>query len=99
MAPGSVAWEQSLKEVDGVYTFQITPKRGKKTFEPINTNGSQRGWRPIVQFLPHRVKEIEILDGKDLQPVISDDFLLIPNPRTCDTKRDYRVTFRAKRID
>lgn len=99
MAPGPVAWEQSLKEVDGVYTFQINPKRGEKTFEPINTNGSQRGWRPIVQFLPHRVKEIEILEGEDLRPIVADDFLLIPNPRTCDTKRDYRIVFRAKRID
>jgi zinc protease len=99
MAPGPVAWEQSLKEVDGVYTFQITPKRGEKTFEPINSNGSQRGWRPIVQFLPHRVKEMRVIEGADLRPVVTDSFLLIPNPRTCDPKREYRVTFRARRVD
>jgi len=36
--------------------------------------------------------------GAELQPVITDNFLLIPNPRTCDPERVYRVVFRAKPI-
>ena len=95
MAPGPVAWTQPLAEADGRFTFTITPKRGSKTFQPINTNGSQRGWRPIVAFLPHRVKDVKVLQGADLKPVIADDFLLIPNPRTCDPGRTYKVVFTA----
>jgi len=98
MAPGPLNWEQTLVEKDGVYTFEIKPLLGKKTFEPVNRNGSQRGGRPIVQWFPHRVKNITIVEGADLRPVITDNFLLIPNPRTCDPERVYRVVFRAKPI-
>ena len=62
---------------------------------PVNTNGSQRGWRPIVQFLPHRIKDVEIVAGEDLNPVVTDDFVLIPNPRSCDPTREYKVVFKA----
>ena len=80
---------------DGVYTLKITPIRGQDSFKPVNTNGSQRGWRPIVQFLPHRIKDVEIVGGEDLNPVVTDDFVLIPNPRTCDPQRKYKVVFKA----
>ena len=70
-------------------------KGGKDSFKPVNTNGSQRGWRPIVELLPHRIKNVEIVVGEDLNPVVTDDFILIPNPRTCDPKREYKVVFKA----
>ena len=43
---------------------------------------------------PHRT-----LTGAMQKIYSTDDFLLIPNPRTCDPKRDYRVVFRAQRLD
>ncbi len=98
MAPGPLAWKQSLTEEAGRFTFAIEPQRGEKTFQPINTNGAQRGWRPIVAFLPHRVQDVEILEGAELKPVITDDFLLIPNPRACDPTRAYKVVFKAARV-
>lgn len=96
-APGPVAYEQTLThdKSAGTYTLTISPKRGVNSFKPINTNGAQRGWRPIVQLLPHRLKNIEITAGQDLNPLIADDFVLIPNPRECDPKRTYAVTFKA----
>lgn len=96
MAEGEKAWEQALAKEDGVYTFTITPQRGKATFDPVNTNGSQRGGRPIIHFFERRLRDIEILEGQDLQPLIADDFLLIPNPRDYDPNRTYRLKFRAK---
>lgn len=97
MAPGPLAWKQSLKEKDGLYTFEIKPQRGKQSFEPINTNGSQRGGRPIVQLLPHRIKDVRLREGKELRPLITDNFILVPNPGKCDPKRRYRITFQAVR--
>jgi len=41
------------------------------------------------------IKDVELVDGEDLNPVITDDFVLIPNPRTCDPAREYRLVFRA----
>jgi hypothetical protein len=98
MAPGPLAWQQSLSERDGVYQFEIVPQRGQRTFEPINTNGSQRGGRPIIQLLPHHIRHVEIVEGKDLEPLITDNFLLVPNPGKCDPKRRWRIVFRAERI-
>jgi zinc protease len=95
MAEMPKAWDQTLVEKDGTYTFEIKPNRSETTFKPIDTNGSQRGGRPIVHFLPQRLKNIEVVSGADLNPVITDDFILIPNPLTCDPKREYKIVFKA----
>lgn len=99
MADHPKAWDQSLTLSDDLYTFDVVPRRGEATFRPINTNGSQRGGRPIVQLLPHRVKDVEIVEGADLNPVVTDDFILVPNPGACDPNKVYRVSFRARKRD
>ena len=99
MAKMETAWEQTLTEKDGLWTFEIKPNRGAKTFEPINKNGSQRGGRPIVQFLPRRVKSAQVIEGADLNPVVTDGFVLIPNPMECQPGKAYRVVFRAAGVN
>jgi zinc protease len=99
MAKMPTAWDQTLTEKDGVWTLEIKPNRGAKTFEPINTNGSQRGGRPIVQFLPHRIQSAQVLEGADLNPVITDDFVLVPNPKEGQPGKEYRVVFRAVKLN
>jgi len=99
MAKQDCAWDQTLEEKGGVFTFEIKPNRGADTFKPINTNGSQRGGRPIVQFLPRRVRDIRILEGADLAPVIADNFILVPKPGKCDPRRKYRVVFQAAPVE
>lgn len=98
MAPGPVAWKQTLTETDSVYSLTIEPQRGADSFKPINANGSQRGGRPFVQFLPARIRNIEMLQGADLDPIITDDFILVPNPHECENNRRYQVRFRADPI-
>jgi len=99
MAKGNCAWEQTLVEKDGVWTFTITPRRGDKTFAPINTNGSQRGGRPLIAFLPRRVRDVKILSGAEFNPEITDDFILLPNPQVCDPAKKYQVVFQAKAFE
>lgn len=98
MAPGKLAYGQKLSSRDGVYTLEIEPKQGAESFNTVNSNGSQRGGRPFVAFLGHRVRNIELLEGRDLAPVIADDFVLVPRPGKCDPERIYRVVFRAVRV-
>jgi zinc protease len=98
MAPGRTAWDQTLSTANGNYTFEIKPNLGAKTFAPVNKNGSQRGGRPIIQFLPEQLKDVKILEGVELNPVITDDFILVPNPTVCDPARKYRVVFSARPI-
>jgi hypothetical protein len=96
LAPADNAWEQTLTRQGGTWTFEIKPNLGEKTFEPVNGNGSQRGGRPMIQFFPARVSAPKVLEGADLQPVITDNFILVPNPRTCAPGRKYRVVFEAR---
>ena len=98
MAPGDCAYDQELTQEGEVFTLPLTPRAGAESFHPVNENGAQRGWRPIVQFLPGRFQNLELLEGEDLDPVLADDFVLVPNPRQCDPDRVYRIQFRAEEI-
>ncbi len=55
-----------MTEENGLYTFTVaTNERGD--------------WdnRPIVELLPYRIGDIEIVDGRRYAPVIMDNFILI----------------------
>lgn len=93
------AYEQKLEVKGDTYTLTISPRLDSKSFQPVNTNGAQRGWRPIVQLLDHRIQQASLLIGDDLGAVITDDFILIPNPRVVDPDRNYVVKFKAKKVD
>lgn len=95
MAPGKLQFDQAITERDGVFTLTITPRDGPRSFAPVNTNGSQRGGRPIVQFLPRRLTDVEVVEGAEWQPVITDDFVLVPLPPT-DRTEPVTVVFRGR---
>ncbi|MFN0130336.1 MAG: hypothetical protein ACKV19_27050 [Verrucomicrobiales bacterium] len=84
MAPGKLNWEQTLTEKDGAFTLTVTPLAGEATWQPVNKNGSQRGGRPILQWLPRRIDpaKVKITAGAEWKPVIADDFMLIPLPES-----------------
>lgn len=98
MADRPKAFDQTLEVRADTFTFQIKPRRGADSFKPINTNGSQRGGRPFIAFLPYRVRDVQVLQGADLQPTITDNFILVPNPGVCDPARTYQVVFKANRV-
>ena len=98
MAEGKLAYGQKLTRSGDTYTFIITPKQGSKSFATVNNNGSQRGGRPIVAFLPNRVSDVQIIKGGQLSPLITDDFILVPRPKQHDGKSPLVVTFKAKEI-
>jgi zinc protease len=83
MAPGKLNWEQKLTvDEKHTHTLTITPLAGAETWSTVNKNGSQRGGRPIIQYLPFRIDpaKVKIESGSDLNPVIADDFILVPLP-------------------
>jgi len=84
LTAGDCAYAQELRQEGNKYTLLIKPRWGKKAFEPVNTNGSQRGGRPIVAHFPQRLQGIRIMEGGTLNPVITDDFILVPNPGSSD---------------
>lgn len=81
LAPGALRWDESLVvSASGEATWTITPKAGADTFAPVDTNGSERGGRPLVAFLPRRAEGWEVVEGAAWKPVAADDFVLLPNP-------------------
>lgn len=96
MADRPNAFDVTLTEKDGSYVIEFKGNRGARSFEPINTNGSQRGWRPIVVFLPKRLASPQVTEGADLGAVAADDFVLIPRPRTCEEGKVYRVVVKGR---
>ncbi len=93
MAEMPGAFGQKLTVKKNVFTFEITPNRGVESFKAVNSNGSQRGGRPFIAYLPHRVREVKIMAGMEFNPVVTDNFILVPNPGLCDPAKQYRVTF------
>ena len=98
MAEAPKAWDQRLTRTGDLFHFDITPRRGARTFSPINRNGVQRGGRPIIEFIPERVRDVQLLAGAELNPLIADDFILVPNPGVGAPGQTYKVTFRAQPV-
>jgi len=66
MPPRPLPWTQTIAHEKGRYHFIIeTRVRGD--------------WdnRPIIELLPHRVQDIRIVEGAELEPVIGDNFVLV----------------------
>lgn len=95
LAAGTQSFGQELHEQDGTFTLEITPLDGAASFAPVNTNGSQRGGRPIVQFLPRRIGPTDLVAGAEWMPVITDDFVLVPIPSR-DHAEPIRIVFRER---
>jgi zinc protease len=94
LAPGPLRWKQSLTEKDGLWTFQVEGLAGDKTFTPVNMNGSQRGHRPLIEFFQRPLGPVEIVSGQEFKPVVTDDFLLLPNPGKLPAAGSIKISFR-----
>ena len=80
MAEHPLHYTQSLTRDGDTWTLTVTPNNGATSFAPVNTNGAQRGNRPIVAHLPARIGKATVLAGQEWLPEITDDFVLVPNP-------------------
>jgi hypothetical protein len=47
-----------------------------------------------VEFLPKRIQAAEVIEGAELKAVITDDFILVPNPKVCEPGKTYKIVFR-----
>jgi len=96
LAPGPLRWTETLTTLpSGEIEWVIAPTAGQRTFVPVDTNGSQRGGRPLVAFLPRHAAGWEVVAGP-AQVVAADDFVLLPNPGP-DAPVPARLVVRLKR--
>lgn len=92
MADKSKNWEQTLTVEGEVVTFKIKPLKGNQTFQPVNTNGSKRGYRPVFCFLPKRILKHEVIRS-DIPAVITDDFIMVRIPQG-EIREEYVIQFK-----
>jgi zinc protease len=96
LADQAKPFDQSLEWKDGRGVFEVRPNRGVDSFKPVNSNGSQRGNRPFIGWLPLRVKRVQILEGAEYKPVVTAHFILVPRPAGEDAGKALRVVFSAE---
>lgn len=86
-------WEQKLDINNDTYTFTVRVLKKENPFKLRDPNGSQRGGRPIFQLLPTRFGRVQILEGAEFEPVITENFILVP--LTPKLERDeFRIVFK-----
>jgi zinc protease len=96
MADGKKNWKQGLSRNGNEFTFTITPTAGPDSYKPVNKNGVQRGFRPFVEFFDRRLRDVRIVSGSEYNPVITDTFILVPNPSPDQEAKSIQVVFREK---
>lgn len=84
LAPRELAWKQALTEKDGTFTFELTALKDAAS------------GRPPAAFLPRRIAGLELLEGKELEPLITDTFILLPKLTRFEKDKTYKVVFKAK---
>jgi len=85
---GSLEWDQRLTVAGDRYTLALA----------CRTDGR---WpkQPVFAFLPHRIDaaSVEVSAGRDVQPIVTDNFILAPLESEFKAGDAVTVTFTAKR--
>ncbi len=84
----TLPWSQKFTVAGGTYTFTVT------TNEDGKWSGGRK--RHVTALLPRRVKDIEIIEGADLKPVVTDNFILLPLKGEFKKGQQIKVVFKAK---
>ncbi|MGC8886176.1 MAG: hypothetical protein ACP5MG_03350 [Verrucomicrobiia bacterium] len=93
LKPAPSGWDQNLVFSNDTYTLTIRLLKGEKSFSLLDPNGSQRGGRPIFQFLPERLHKVQLVESDGLNPVITENFVLVPQPSK-PYREVYKVVFK-----
>jgi zinc protease len=93
---GDPAWEARLAPRELPFTQNLAQKGDLYTFEIRATKDCTPG-RPPAVLLPQRIKDVVLVEGKELAPLVADNFIIVTKPGNFAAGKTYRVAFRAKR--
>lgn len=83
-AHNNLPWEQSLTENAGTFTFIV--------HAAAETNCA----RPPAALLPYRVKEVAVIEGQNLAPLITGLFVMLPEQNKLEKDKTYKLIFKAQ---
>lgn len=84
LAPRDIPFSQELASAGGVYTFRITAKEDCSAGVPP------------AMLLPKRLKDIEVIVGKEFEPLVTENFLMLLKTGKFEKGKSYEVKFKAK---
>jgi zinc protease len=73
---GDPAWRAALAPRDPALTTELTEKDGTYRLLVKAAREAKPG-KPLAMLLPRRVKNVEVVKGKEFEPLITDDFIML----------------------
>jgi zinc protease len=95
---GDPAWDARLKPQPLPWDLTLTEEGERYTIELIARKDCAPR-RPPVLLFPHRVRDVEVVQGAELEPAIADNFILLPKPAKLKAGARHTVVFRATRAE
>ncbi len=75
---GDPAWSVRMPASESSWEHTLTFTNGHGRFEIATTRAGQWGDRPVIALLPVRLRNITITNGTNHNPVVTDNFILLP---------------------
>ncbi|MCX5653720.1 MAG: hypothetical protein NTY65_03605 [Planctomycetota bacterium] len=94
---GDPVWEARLASRNLPFSQKLTVTGNTYTFQIDATDDCSPG-RPPAMLLPHRVKDIRVLEGQKFSPLVTDNFIMVMNAGKFEKGKSYKVVFEANRV-
>ena len=96
---GDPAWEARLAPQPARFTQKLSVENPRYTFT-LKADADCSPGRPPAMLLPHRVKDITIIKGQEMKPLVTSKFIMVMVPgqlkkarfmKSCSQRRGCRV--------
>jgi zinc protease len=91
---GDPAWDARLMPQGPKLTTAITQDNGGVYHFTVIADDTVKLTQPIAALLPHRLHGVQVLTGSDLQPLVTDNFVMLFHAPVIEKGKSYEVTFR-----
>jgi hypothetical protein len=96
---GDPAWDARLAEpATGPHILTDLVERAGVWEFTTRADGDISLGKPLAMLLPQRVKNVEIVAGKEFEPVVTSNFIMLCNLAKLEAGKTYRVAFKANAV-
>lgn len=95
---GDPAWEVKLAPRALPFSYELTSNNGVYTFR-ITATADCKPSRELAMRFPRRLKNIEVIKGKEFAPLVTPTFIMVTKPGSLEKGKTYEVTFKAELAD
>jgi len=94
---GDPAWEARLKPREPPLSTDLSHDGGTYKLT-VRVRRACKPAKPLAMFLPHRVRDVKLLAGRELEPLITDNFILLMSSGPFKGDTTHEVVFEARRV-